>query len=98
MNTKKFIYSLNESNPELIKKMSCCKSPEEAYQVAKDAGLTDTQKELTTVMSALNNVIGPDPQDLEGTTLGSKTSDISTIVTGSTSVAASAASAAAACY
>ncbi|MGN0648808.1 MAG: Nif11-like leader peptide family RiPP precursor [Oscillospiraceae bacterium] len=53
MTTKILLEKMN-SDEVLSKKLSECKSPEEAYAAAKEAGLTDDFDTFTTVMSAVN--------------------------------------------
>ncbi|MGN0649299.1 MAG: Nif11-like leader peptide family RiPP precursor [Oscillospiraceae bacterium] len=64
MTTKEFIEK--KSKDEVVtKKMESCKSPEEAYEVAKEAGLTDDFETFKAVMTAVNKRIKGELSDDE---------------------------------
>jgi hypothetical protein len=51
MKTQEFINKLTAQGEETIAKMKDCKTPEEAYTVAKDAGVTDSFDDFVAVMT-----------------------------------------------
>lgn len=53
MTTKEFVEKAAKDE-ELAKKMKACKKPEEAYEVAKEAGVTDDYDAFTKYMTELN--------------------------------------------
>ncbi|MGN0648811.1 MAG: Nif11-like leader peptide family RiPP precursor [Oscillospiraceae bacterium] len=53
MNTQEFIEKMSKDET-LAKKMEGCKSPEEAFEAAKEAGLTDDIDSFKAVMTAVN--------------------------------------------
>ena len=64
MTTKEFFEKM-ASDEALAKKMSECKAPEEAYEVAKEAGLTDNIETFQAVMTAVNKQIKGELSDDE---------------------------------
>ncbi|MGN0648813.1 MAG: Nif11-like leader peptide family RiPP precursor [Oscillospiraceae bacterium] len=64
MTTQEFIEKMSKDEA-LAKKMSECKSPEEAYETAKEAGLTDDIESFKTVMTAVNKKIKGELSDNE---------------------------------
>ncbi|MGN0648809.1 MAG: Nif11-like leader peptide family RiPP precursor [Oscillospiraceae bacterium] len=53
MTTKEFIEKMSKDEA-VAKKMESCKSPEEAYEAAKEAGLTDDIESFKATMTAIN--------------------------------------------
>ena len=51
MTTQEFIRKLVPENVDLLSRMQACKAPEEAYEVAKSVGLTDSFEEFTAEMT-----------------------------------------------
>ena len=64
MTTKEFIEKLTKDET-LANKMEGCKAPEEAYEVAKEAGLTDDIESFKAVMTAVNKKINGELSDDE---------------------------------
>ena len=64
MTTKEFIEKLAKDEV-LAKKMESCKSPEEAYEAAKEEGLTDDFEAFKTIMTAENKQIKGELSDNE---------------------------------
>ncbi|MGN0649303.1 MAG: Nif11-like leader peptide family RiPP precursor [Oscillospiraceae bacterium] len=64
MTTKEFIEKLT-TDEVIAKKMESCKSPEEAYEAAKEAGLTDDIETFKGIMTALNKRIKGELSDDE---------------------------------
>lgn len=64
MTTKEFV-EVASKNEELAKKMGACKKPEEAYEVAKEAGLTDDYDTFTKYMTELNEKLSQELSDEE---------------------------------
>ena len=64
MTTKEFIEKMSKDEA-IAKKMEGCKSPEEAHEVAKEAGLTDDIETFKTVMTTLNKQIKGELSDSE---------------------------------
>ncbi|MGN0649296.1 MAG: Nif11-like leader peptide family RiPP precursor [Oscillospiraceae bacterium] len=64
MTTKEFIEKM-AGDEALSKKMSECKAPEEAYEVAKEAGLTDDIESFKAVMTAVNKQLKGELSDDE---------------------------------
>ncbi|MGN0649301.1 MAG: Nif11-like leader peptide family RiPP precursor [Oscillospiraceae bacterium] len=64
MNTNEFIEKMSRDEA-LAKKMECCKAPEEAYEVAKEAGLTDDFETFKAVMTAVYNQLKGELSDGE---------------------------------
>ncbi|MGN0648815.1 MAG: Nif11-like leader peptide family RiPP precursor [Oscillospiraceae bacterium] len=64
MTTQEFIRKMAEDKA-LANKMSECKSPEEAYETAKGAGLTDDIETFKAVMTAVNKKIKGELSDDE---------------------------------
>jgi len=64
MKTKEFISRLNEE--EVIQRMQSVKTPEEAYAVAKDYGVTDSLEEFVEEMTKYKTAIDElSDEDLE---------------------------------
>ncbi|MGN0649302.1 MAG: Nif11-like leader peptide family RiPP precursor [Oscillospiraceae bacterium] len=64
MTTQEFIKKMT-NDEALSKKMSECKAPEEAYEVAKEAGLTDDIESFKAVMTAVNKQLKGELSDDE---------------------------------
>ncbi|MGN0648819.1 MAG: Nif11-like leader peptide family RiPP precursor [Oscillospiraceae bacterium] len=64
MTTQDFINKMAEDEA-LSKKLSECKSPEEAYETAKAAGLTDDFESFKAVMTAVNKRVNGELSDDE---------------------------------
>lgn len=64
MTTQEFIEKM-ASDEAFAKKLEGCKSPEEAYEVAKEAGLTDDIESFKAVMTAVNTQIKGELSDDE---------------------------------
>ncbi|MGN0649300.1 MAG: Nif11-like leader peptide family RiPP precursor [Oscillospiraceae bacterium] len=64
MTTKEFIEKM-ASDEALAKKLEGCKSPEEAYEVAKEAGLTDDIETFKGIMTAVNKQLKGELSDDE---------------------------------
>ena len=64
MTTKEFVEKASQ-NEELAKKMGACKKPEEAYEAAKEAGLTDDYDAFTKYMTELNEKLSQELSDEE---------------------------------
>ncbi|MGN0649298.1 MAG: Nif11-like leader peptide family RiPP precursor [Oscillospiraceae bacterium] len=64
MTTQEFIEKMSKDEA-LAKKLSECKAPEEAYEVAKEAGLTDDFEAFKTIMTAVNKRIKGELSDDE---------------------------------
>ncbi len=64
MTTKEFVEKASQ-NEELAKKMKACKKPEEAYEAAKEAGLTDDYDAFTKYMTELNEKLSQELSDEE---------------------------------
>ena len=64
MTTKEFIEKMSKDEI-LAKKMSECKSPEEAYEIAKEVGLTDDIDSFKAVMTEFNKQIKGELSDDE---------------------------------
>ena len=64
MTTQEFINKMAEDET-LAKKMSECKSPEEAYEVAKESGLTDDIEIFKAVMTEVNRQVKGELSDDE---------------------------------
>ncbi|MGN0648822.1 MAG: Nif11-like leader peptide family RiPP precursor [Oscillospiraceae bacterium] len=64
MTTQEFIKKMADDE-KLSKKLSDCKSPEEAYAVAKEAGLTDDIDTFKAVMTAVNKQLNGELSDDE---------------------------------
>ena len=82
MKTQEFIGRLVQENGELVSKMQACKAPEEAYEVAKSAGLTDSFEEFTAEMTKVyESVKNLTEDDLAKVAGGMDASEIVSIVT-----------------
>jgi hypothetical protein len=57
MTTKDFITKLMQGDKELAGKLEKCKAPEEAYKIAKAAGLTDGMDAFVAEMKKLNEAV-----------------------------------------
>ncbi|MGN0648818.1 MAG: Nif11-like leader peptide family RiPP precursor [Oscillospiraceae bacterium] len=77
MTTQEFIKKMAEDET-LANKMSECKSPEEAYETAKEAGLTDDIEKFKTIMTAVNKQVKGELSDdeLESVAGGADAEDI----------------------
>ncbi|MGN0648806.1 MAG: Nif11-like leader peptide family RiPP precursor [Oscillospiraceae bacterium] len=64
MTTKEFIEKM-AGDEVLAKKMEGCKSPEKAYEAAKETGLTDDIESFKAVMTAVNKKIKGELSDEE---------------------------------
>ncbi|MGN0648820.1 MAG: Nif11-like leader peptide family RiPP precursor [Oscillospiraceae bacterium] len=64
MNTQEFIKKMSDDEA-LAKKMEGCKSPEEAFETAKAAGLTDDFESFKAVMTAVNKMVNGELSDDE---------------------------------
>ncbi|MGN0648816.1 MAG: Nif11-like leader peptide family RiPP precursor [Oscillospiraceae bacterium] len=64
MTTKEFIEKFSKDEA-LARKMSGCKSPEEAYETAKEAGLTDDIETFKAVMTEFNKQVKGELSDNE---------------------------------
>ncbi|MGN0648812.1 MAG: Nif11-like leader peptide family RiPP precursor [Oscillospiraceae bacterium] len=64
MTTQEFVEKMSKDEA-LAKKMSECKSPEEAYETAKEAGLTDDIETFKAVMTAVNKKVKGELSDDE---------------------------------
>ncbi|MGN0648817.1 MAG: Nif11-like leader peptide family RiPP precursor [Oscillospiraceae bacterium] len=64
MTTQEFFKKMAEDEA-LAKKLSECKSPEEAFEVAKGAGLTDDIETFKAVMTAVNKRVKGELSDDE---------------------------------
>ncbi len=93
MTTKDFIAKLND--PDLVKKMETVTSPEEAFAIAKENGVTDSFEEFMNEMSALKEATGElSDDDLEAVAGGASTTEIVSAVSTTVQATATAASAA----
>ena len=81
MTTKEFIEKLTKDET-LANKMAGCKAPEEAYEVAKKAGLTDDFEAFKTIMTAVNKRIKCELSDdeLDNVAGGADATDVAYIV------------------
>ena len=64
MTTKEFIENMLKDE-DIAKKMEGCKAPEEAYKVAKEAGLTDDIETFKAIMTAVNKRVSGEISDEE---------------------------------
>ncbi|MGN0648807.1 MAG: Nif11-like leader peptide family RiPP precursor [Oscillospiraceae bacterium] len=64
MTTQEFIEKMSKDEA-LAKKLEACKTPEEAYEAAKEAGLTDDIEKFKTIMTAVNKKIKGELSDEE---------------------------------
>ena len=72
MTTKEFITKLASGNASLDAKMQSCKVPEEAYNVAREEGLTDSLETFIAEMTALHDSVKDlTDEDLAGVAGGS---------------------------
>jgi hypothetical protein len=87
MTTKEFIPLLN--NPELGETMSGAQSPQEAYDIAKANGLTDSFEEFVEEMTKLKETVGElSEADLESVAGGDAARDFEVVTAILTSVSA----------
>lgn len=94
MTAKEFVEEMVK-NEELTQKMADCKKPEEAYEIAKEAGVTDDYDAFVKYMTELNEQMSQELSDdeLENAAGGLSTSDAITIAGMAVSVATAIASA-----
>lgn len=64
MTTKELIEKMN-TDETLCKKLEICKTPEEAYAIAKESGLTDDLETFTAFMTTVNKQIKGELSDEE---------------------------------
>ena len=64
MTTKEF-FEKTTKDEALCKKLEACKTPEEAYSIARETGLTDDFETFTSVMTAVNKQIKGELSDDE---------------------------------
>lgn len=62
--TKEFVEKVAKDE-ELVNKMSACKKPEEAYEVAKEAGVTDDYDAFVKYVTELNEQMSQELSDEE---------------------------------
>ncbi len=94
MTTKEF-YELAAKDEALAAKIQACKTPDDAYAVAKDAGLTDAMDAFVKASEELNTKSKEmSPEEVESITAAGDT--ITTTTTTTTPTAAASAGAAAA--
>lgn len=97
MTTKEFIEKALKDDA-LRAKLAGCKSPEEAYAVAKEAGLSDGLDAFTAVMTAAEKRVSGELSDEELRDIagGFDWGDVGTIIAGGAAVTATVSTAAAA--
>ena len=89
MTTHEFIRKLAPENVDLVNRMQACKAPEEAYEVARSVGLTDSFEEFTAEMTKLyESIKNLTEEDLVKVAGGTDTSDIVTNTVTATMVSA----------
>ena len=64
MTTKEFVEKMTKDE-ELAKKMGDCKKPEEVYETAKEAGVTDDYDAFVKYITGLNEQLGQELSDEE---------------------------------
>ena len=57
MTTKDFIAKLNPENAELVGKLEAVKTPEDAYAIAKETGVTDDFNTFTAEMTKVHESV-----------------------------------------
>ena len=79
MNTAEFIKQVS-ADPAACEKMAACTSPEEAYKLACESGLTDTLEAFTGTMQAARAQMSElSEDDLEGLNAAGSTTNIATL-------------------
>lgn len=87
MKTSAFISKLRD--PELSKMMSVAKSPQEAFEIAKAAGVTDSFEEFITEMQKLQAVLGELSEDDLVSVAGGGFSVTVAVISGATTISSS---------
>ena len=96
MKAVQFVNELPKLDPKILSKFQRCKSPEEAYAVAKANGLDDTLKNFSAAMQKLNEKAAALNEDeLDAVAGGSDTTEIVSAVSSTVAAATAGASAAA---
>ena len=75
MTTKEF-FEKTTKDEALCKKLEACKTPEEAYSIARETGLTDDFETFTSVMTAVNKQIKGELSDDELDAVAAGSSDM----------------------
>ena len=81
MTTKEF-FEKTTKDEALCKKLEACKTPEEAYAIARETGLTDELETFTSVMTAVNKQIKGELSDdeLDAVAAGSDDGDLGVLI------------------
>lgn len=80
MNMQEFLQSLNE-NPDLGQKMDGASNPDEAYAIAKEAGLTDSFEVFTDTMTKIYKAQSElSDEELDAVVGGSTVTDVTMMV------------------
>ena len=80
MNTLEFVKQTS-ADPAACDKMAACKTPEEAYAIAKDAGVTDSLDEFVAAMQKIQSQVSEvSEDDLEGLNAGLSTTGLNTVI------------------
>ncbi len=88
--TVKEFFELTAEDEELVAKLQLCKSPEEAYALAKDKGVTDAMDEFVKYAEELNNRSKDmTPEEIESVSAAGDTMTTTTIYNPSPSATAS---------
>jgi predicted ribosomally synthesized peptide with nif11-like leader len=98
MKIKEFVAKIKANDKDLVAKLGKCKSPDEAYKVAKAAGLDATKDEFVAEMKKLNEAVKELDEKSLDKVAGGRMSDgeIASTVIGSVGAVAGIVSAAAA--
>lgn len=95
MQTSEFISKLNDA--ALAQKMAAAKSPQEAYEIARTSGVTDSFEVFTAEMEKLKAYVGElSENDLASVAGGMGTAEATAIISGTVTIAAGSVAAASA--